>query len=45
MLELGIDRIGDMDYLLSFLPASIGVVTDISSSHLAFFGTIGTGSA
>lgn len=42
VLELGIDRIGDMDYLLSFLPASIGVVTNISSSHLAFFGTIGT---
>lgn len=42
VLEFGIDRIGDMDYLLSFLPASVGVVTNISSSHLAFFGTIGT---
>lgn len=42
VLELGIDRIGDMDYLLSFLPASVGVVTNISSSHLAFLGTIGT---
>lgn len=41
VLELGIDRPGDMAYLLDFLPVSIGVMTNVSSSHLEFFGTIG----
>jgi UDP-N-acetylmuramyl pentapeptide synthase len=37
VLELGIDRPGDMDYLLDFLPVKVGVLTDISMSHLEFF--------
>ncbi len=41
VLELGIDRPGDMAYLLSFLPIRIGVMTNVSSSHLEFFQTIG----
>ncbi|NCQ06460.1 MAG: UDP-N-acetylmuramoyl-tripeptide--D-alanyl-D-alanine ligase [Candidatus Moranbacteria bacterium] len=41
VLEMGIDRPKDMDYFLSFIPVDIGVVTQISSSHLEFFGTLG----
>lgn len=41
VLELGIDRPGDMDYLLSFVPVQIGVVTGVSESHLEFFGSVG----
>ncbi len=41
VLEMGIDRPLDMEYLLSFVPVKIGVVTQISSSHIAFFGSIG----
>lgn len=41
VLEMGIDRPGDMEYLLSFVSVNIGVVTQISSSHIAFFGSIG----
>jgi len=41
VLEMGIDRPGDMDYLLSFVPVNIGVVTGVSASHLAFFGSVG----
>jgi len=40
VLEMGIDQKGDMDYLLSFVPASIGVATHVSGSHLSQFGTI-----
>lgn len=41
VLEMGIDRPGDMEYLLSFVPVKIGVVTGISGSHLEFFGNVG----
>lgn len=41
VLELGIDRPGDMQYLLSFLPLQIGVMTNVSSNHLEFFKTKG----
>jgi len=41
ILEMGVDRPGDMDYLLSFVSVDIGVVTQISSSHIAFFGSLG----
>ena len=41
VLEMGIDRPGDMDYLLGFIPLRISVVTQVSSSHLAFFGSLG----
>lgn len=40
VLEFGVDRPGDMDYLLDFVPVKIGVVTNVSSSHIAFFGTL-----
>ncbi len=41
ILEMGIDRPKDMDYFLRFIHLDIGVVTQISSSHLEFFGTLG----
>ena len=40
ILELGIDRPGDMKYLASFVRPSIGVVTNVSSSHIEFFGSL-----
>lgn len=42
VLELGIDRVGDMEYLLDFLSPTIGVLTTISTSHLEFFKTLST---
>ncbi|TXH02121.1 MAG: UDP-N-acetylmuramoyl-tripeptide--D-alanyl-D-alanine ligase [Candidatus Moraniibacteriota bacterium] len=42
ILELGIDRPGDMDYLLSLIGTpTVGVLTHVSNSHLEFFGTVG----
>ncbi len=40
VLEMGIDRPGDMAFLLEFIPVKIGVVTQVSSSHIAYFGTL-----
>ncbi len=40
VLEMGVDHPGDMKYLASFVPVKIGVVTNISSSHLEFFKSI-----
>lgn len=40
VLEMGIDRPGDMEYLLSFIPVKVGVATGVSSSHMEFFGSI-----
>ena len=40
VLEMGVDRIGDMDYLLNIVKPKIGVVTNISESHLEFFKNI-----
>lgn len=40
VLEMGIDRPGDMAFLLDFVPVKIGIVTHISSSHLAYFGSL-----
>ncbi len=37
ILEMGIDRPGDMKRLTDFIPIRIGIVTVISSSHLEFF--------
>ncbi|MFP4514489.1 MAG: UDP-N-acetylmuramoyl-tripeptide--D-alanyl-D-alanine ligase [Parcubacteria group bacterium] len=37
ILEMGIDRPGDMDYLISIAPPDIAIVTGVSSSHLEFF--------
>lgn len=41
IVELGVDRPGDMDYLLSLVGTpSVGVLTHVSNSHLEFFGTV-----
>lgn len=40
VLEMGVDRIGDMEYLNSIVRPRVGVVTLIASSHLEHFGTI-----
>ncbi len=40
IVELGIDRPGDMEYLASFISPSIGVITNVSSSHIEFFGSL-----
>lgn len=40
VLEMGIDRPKDMEYLLSFIPIDVAVVTQVSLSHVAFFGSI-----
>ncbi|PLX21132.1 hypothetical protein C0584_03475 [Candidatus Parcubacteria bacterium] len=40
VLEMGIDRPGDMDYLNKITKANIGVVTNIGMSHMEYFGTI-----
>jgi UDP-N-acetylmuramoyl-tripeptide--D-alanyl-D-alanine ligase len=40
ILEMGVDRPGDMGYLLSFLNPAIGIITNISGSHLEFFKSI-----
>jgi UDP-N-acetylmuramoyl-tripeptide--D-alanyl-D-alanine ligase len=40
ILEMGVDRPGDMRYLLSFIRPDLGVVTNISSSHIEFFKSL-----
>jgi len=40
ILEMGVDRVGDMDYLSSIVKCDIGVITMIGQSHLEFFKTI-----
>ncbi len=40
ILEMAIDRPGDMKYLMSFIPVDLGILTNISSSHLEFFKNI-----
>lgn len=40
VLEMGVDRPGDMKYLLTIVCPEIVVVTEISSSHLEFFGSL-----
>jgi UDP-N-acetylmuramoyl-tripeptide--D-alanyl-D-alanine ligase len=40
VLEMGVDRPGDMDYLLSFIKPTVGVMTNVSGSHLEFFKNI-----
>lgn len=42
ILEMGIDRPGDMDYLLSLTGSpDVAVLTHVSASHLEFFGSVG----
>ena len=40
ILEMGVDRPGDMVYLLSIAKPNISIVTGVSSSHLEYFGTL-----
>lgn len=40
VLEMGVDKPGDMRYLLSFIPVKVGVVTSISPVHLEYFKSI-----
>ncbi len=40
ILEMGVDRPGDMEYLLSIVHPDISIITDISSSHIEFFKTL-----
>mgnify|MGYP006284580459 CR=1 FL=1 len=37
ILELGVDRPGDMDYLMSIVKCDIGLVTSVGVNHLEFF--------
>jgi UDP-N-acetylmuramoyl-tripeptide--D-alanyl-D-alanine ligase len=40
VLEMGVDRPRDMDYLLSIVKPDIAVVTAVSYSHMEFFGSL-----
>ena len=40
ILEMGIDRPGDMDYLTSIVQVDVAIVTGVSASHLEFFSKI-----
>jgi len=40
VLEMGVDRPGDMKYLTDIVPINVGVVTAVSYSHLEYFGTV-----
>jgi len=40
VLELGVDRPGDMAHFMSFIHPAIGIVTNVSASHLEFFKTL-----
>ncbi|MFZ2153654.1 MAG: UDP-N-acetylmuramoyl-tripeptide--D-alanyl-D-alanine ligase [Candidatus Moraniibacteriota bacterium] len=40
VLEMAIDRPGDMKYLMEFIPVEVGILTNVSSSHLEFFKNI-----
>ncbi|MCX6795679.1 MAG: Mur ligase family protein [Candidatus Falkowbacteria bacterium] len=40
ILELGVDRPGDMRYLTRIAKPQVGVVTAVSHSHLEFFGSL-----
>ncbi len=40
ILEMGADKIGDIGYLTSFVPCDVGVVTNVSESHIEFFGSL-----
>ncbi|EKD46602.1 MAG: hypothetical protein ACD_67C00153G0002 [uncultured bacterium] len=40
ILELGVDRPGDMKHFMSFISPMVGIVTNISYSHIEFFKTV-----
>ena len=40
ILEMGVDRPGDMSYLTKIAPPQVGLVTAVSYSHLEYFGNV-----
>lgn len=40
ILEMGIDRPGDMSYLVRLAPPTIGIMTALSHSHMEYFGSL-----
>ena len=40
VLEMGADKIGDIEYLVKFVPCDIGVVTAVGEVHFEFFGSL-----
>jgi UDP-N-acetylmuramoyl-tripeptide--D-alanyl-D-alanine ligase len=40
VLEMGVDRPGDMEYLTSIVKVDIAIVTSVSYSHLEYFGNL-----
>ena len=40
VLEMGVDRPGDMEYLLSIVSIDNGVFTQVSESHIEYFGSL-----
>lgn len=40
ILEMGIDRPGDMKYLTTLAPPTVAVMTALSHSHLEYFGSL-----
>ncbi|MFZ5982175.1 MAG: UDP-N-acetylmuramoyl-tripeptide--D-alanyl-D-alanine ligase, partial [Patescibacteria group bacterium] len=40
VLEMGADRSGDIKYLSQLVKPGIGIITDVSGSHLEFFKTL-----
>lgn len=40
VLEMGADRPGDIEYLTSFVPITVSVVTAVAEAHLEYFKTI-----
>lgn len=40
VLEMGIDRPGDMDYLCRIAKPDVGVITVIGHSHIEYFGSV-----
>ena len=40
VLEMGVDHLGDMDYLLSIVRPDVAVITAASAVHLEFLGTV-----
>ena len=40
VLEMGVDRIGDMKYLTALAPCKVGVVTSVAPVHLEYFKTL-----
>ncbi len=40
VLELGIDRIGEMDQLVNLTAPDLGIITSVGAAHLEFFGSL-----